>query len=68
MIDIPGRGEAACCCESAEQEGEAETAEGNNIQVLFFCEILLTEFIWIPKIHDLIESDCSHFYCQNLSS
>ena len=35
---------------------------------LFFCEILLTEFIWIPKIHDLIESDCSHFYCQNLSS
>ena len=34
----------------------------------FFCGILLTGFIWIPKIHDLIESDCSHFYCQNLSS
>merc|ERR1712062_533527 len=30
---VGGCGEAAGCCESAEQEGEAETAEGNNIQV-----------------------------------
>ena len=36
IIDIPGCGEAACCCESAEQEGEAETVKGNNIQVPFF--------------------------------
>merc|ERR1712013_641312 len=28
---VGGCGEAACCCESAEQEGEAETVKGNYI-------------------------------------
>ena len=54
--NIPGCGEAAFCCESAEQEGEAETAKGNNIQVLFFCEIFLQCLQWplLPSILQIL--------------